>query len=88
MMDMNQGGEVVVLHSRSRPQQFVAIKQVQGCTKEDFESLKHFSSDFVVSYFGAYFFDNSIYLVSDVMNVCLDDIVSTPLDPLHYGNMA
>ena len=88
MMYLNQGGEALVSHSRAHPHQLVAIKQISKCTHEHFTNLPYVSHENLVSFSDTYVFENSIYLVTDVMSVHLNDIIHTPLDPLTFGHMA
>ena len=88
MMYLNQGGEALISHSRAHPHQLVAIKQISKCTYERFRTLPYVCHENLVSFSDTYFFENTIYLVTDVMSVHLNDIINTPLDPLTFGHMA
>ena len=88
MMYLNQCGEALISHNRAHPHQLVAIKQISKCTHEHFTNLPYVSHENLVSFSDTYFFEDSIYLVTDVMSVHLNDIINTPLDPLTFGHMA
>lgn len=78
----------MVSYEKLRPQKFVAIRQIEGCNWSSFSNLKAILHEHVLAFSAAYFYQESVYLVSDIMSVSLVDIVDTPLGQLLPGHTA
>ena len=82
LMWARQGGEVMISYGQTRPQKLVAVRQLAGYNEASFAKLKGIVHEHLLSFSAAYFFEDSVFFISEVMNVCLSDIVNTPLGPL------
>lgn len=88
VMRSEQAGPVMIAHLTQRPQRMVAVKEHKGCTKDQLRHLKSAGHDHIVQLYTAYFHEGSIFLMYEVMSVCLDDVLGTPRGPLALGAMS
>jgi serine/threonine protein kinase len=84
----DQGGPVFVCNNSGKSQKIVAVKAVPCCIREDLKKVRDILHENVVTFSAAYYFEKSIYFISDLMSVDLTLVMATPRGALPLEEVA